>query len=243
MENLLSIQFSWTYLFTMGLFLLALFFALKFIDRLLDKASFLGRWQLPAIRAVRYLLLVYEPLALILVGGIFVLINPVFHGLLLTLLFLSAFTHLRNYVAGRVIQMDHHIDRGSRLRAGDIEGVVLEMGRLGMQIQTKEGLFHLTYARLLTSGYTLISGDEIGGFYQLRISPKEADNKGRHQQQLQQLLVTAPYLDWNHKPEVTVLDDDAQQLEARVLVREENHLYDLMALIREWGYTCVLGEA
>ena len=242
MENLLSVQFSWTYLFTMSLFLLALFFALQFVEQILQRISFPGKWQAPVKRAVRYLLLVYEPLALILAGGIFVLIYPIFHGLLLALVFLSAFTQLRNYIAGRVIQTDHLIDRGSRLRTGAVEGVVLKMGRLGMQVQTKEGLYHLTYSHLLATGYTLISGEEIGGFYQLRISPKENENRTRHQQQLQQLLVTAPYLDWNHKPEITALDDDGRQLEARVLVREESHLHDLIALIREYGYNCVLAE-
>lgn len=242
MEYILSVQFSWTYLLSSILILLGLFFALQFLDRLLERTTFLGRWQRPIHRVVRFLILVFEPLAIIWVGGIFVFINPVFHGLLLALLFLSAFTHLRNYIGGRIVQLDQHIERGSRLRAGQVEGVVLEMNRLGIQLQTKEGLYKLTYGKLLDSGYTIIAGDEIGGFYHLRISPKEMDSKVRHLQILQNLFVTTPYLDWSHKPELTSLDDKDQKLEARVLVREENHLYDLMALIREWGYECSLSE-
>lgn len=242
MENLLSVQFSWGYLLRSILLLLVLYFALQFISRILQRAAFLGRWQTPAQKVVRYLILVFEPLAIIWVGGIFVLINPVFHGLLLALLFLSAFTHLRNYIAGRVIQLDQYIERGSRLRAGTVEGVVLELGRLGLQLQTKEGLYQLTYGKLLDGGYTLLSGDEIGGFYHLKITPKDPEAKTRHLQHLQQLLVTAPYLDWSHKPELTALEEEEQKLEARVLVREENHLHDLMALIREWGYQCVLHD-
>ena len=242
MESLLSLQFSWTYLLTTALGLLALFFALQFLDRMLKRAAFLGSWQDPAQKTVRYLLLIYEPLALILLGGIFVLINPIFHGLLLAILLLTSFTHLRNYIAGRVVQLDHHIDRGSQIRSGDIEGVVLEMGRLGVQIQTKEGLYHLTYVKLLTNGYTLMAGEEIGGFYHLHISPKDEESKVRHLQFLQNSFVTVPYLDWNHKPELTTLDDQANKLQARVLVREESHLYDLITLIKEWGYYCVVRE-
>lgn len=240
--DIFSIQFSWTYLLTNILVLLALFFALQFIDRLLQRAAFLGSWQQPVHRVVRFLILIFEPLAVIWVGGIFVLINPVFHGLLLALLFLSAFIHLRNYVAGRVIQLDPHLERGSRLRAGAVEGVVLELNRLGIQLQTKEGLYQLTYGKLMDIGYTLLAGDEIGGFYQLRIVPKEQDVKIRHLAHLQQLFVTTPYLDWSHRPELTALDENGQVLQARVLVREENHLRDLIALIREWGYECKLSE-
>ncbi|MEZ4994728.1 MAG: hypothetical protein R2824_30195 [Saprospiraceae bacterium] len=240
MEELFAVRFSWTHLFSMALLLLAVFVALRFLDRLLERAAFLGRWQQPAQNTIRYLSLIFEPLALILLLGIFVMINPVFHGLLLILLFLAAFTHLRNYIAGRIIQLDHHLIRGSRLQMQEIEGVVLEMGRLGMQLQTKEGLYHLTYAQLLSRGYTLISGEEIGGFYQLRLSPGEVDGKIRHQQHIQNLLVTTPYLDWSHKPELTPLNDPQQSLEIRVLLREEKHLHDLIALIREWGYDCRL---
>jgi hypothetical protein len=238
MEELLKVHFSWTYLFTMAVLLLALFAALRFLDRLLEKASFLGRWQHPAQNAVRYITLLYEPLALIVLLGIFVMINPMFHGLLLVILFLATFTHLRNYIAGRVIQLDHHLMRGSRVQMGAIEGVVLEMGRLGLQLQTKEGLYHLSYAKLLSQGYTLISGEEIGGFYQLRLKPADAESKIRHQQHIQNLLVTTPYLDWGHKPELTPVDDQQTTMDMRVLLREERHLQDLIALIREWGYDC-----
>lgn len=238
METLLLEQFSWGRLFIAGLILLTVYFILQFIRRLLERAAFMGSWQAPAMRFSRYILLIYEPLALVIIGGIFVLINPIFHGLIMGLLFLAGFPHLRNYLAGRVVQFDHHIDRGSRLRSGAFEGVVLEMGRLGLQLQTNEGLHHLTYARLLAEGYTLISGEEIGGFYQLLIRPREADEKVRHLQHLQNLLLTAPYLDWHHKPELTSGDTEQQTIEARVLVREENHLHDLVELIREWGYHC-----
>lgn len=243
MEELLSVRFSWTYLFTMALVLLAIYAALRFLNQLLERAAFLGNWQGRAQQAIHYITLVYEPLALIVLLGIFVMISPIFHGLLLIILFLTSFTHLRNYVAGRVIQVHHNLTRGSRVQMEDLEGVVLEMGRLGMQLQTKEGLFHLSYTRLLNQGYALISGDEIGGFYQLQLQPKEADTKVRHLQQLQNLLVTTPYLDWSHKPELNQTDDDPQHLHIRVLLREERHLPDLMALIREWGYECRLTDA
>lgn len=243
MEDLLAIRFSWTYLFTMALVLLAFFVALRFLERLLERAAFLGSWQSRMQNTVHYLSLLYEPLALILLLGIFVMISPIFHGLLLLILFLTTFTHLRNYIAGRVIQLDHHLIRGSRVQMDDIEGVVLEMGRLGLQIQTKEGLYHLSYGNLVSQGYTLISGEEIGGFYQLRLSPMGEEDKTRHQQHIQNLLVTTPYLDWSHKPEFSPVHGEQQRLDVRVLLREERHLQDLMALIREWGYECRLTDA
>ena len=240
MEELLSVRFSWGYLLSISLLLLGLFFVLQFTERLLEGTAFLGGWQLRLQNVIRYLKLIYEPLSLIVVGGIFILINPVFHGLLLIIFFLSTFPHLRNYIAGRIIQLDRQIDRGVRLRVDTLEGVVLDMNRLSIQLQTKAGLNKLTYTHLLNTGYTLISGDEIGGFYHLRICPKEANAKTRHLQQLNKLFLTTPFLDWSHRPELNTIDDNGQQIEIRILVREESHLNDLIALIREWGYDCSL---
>ena len=82
---------------------------------------------------------------------------------------------------------------------------------------------------------------EIGGFYHLELSPKDTlDNVSSHRVHLLDLFATAPYVDWHHKPEIFQDDVQENQLEARVLIKEESHLHELVALIKEWGYNCKL---
>jgi len=89
----------------------------------------------------------------------------------------------------------------------------------------------------MTDGYMLLSGEEVGGFYQLNIQPNEPDEKIDYSTQLLDLLTTTPYLDWNHRPQLLPSKDTSKTIKARVVVKEESHLHDLITLIQEWGYS------
>jgi hypothetical protein len=47
------------------------------------------------------------------------------------------------------------------------------------------------------------------------------------------LLASTPYLDMQFKPELSV---SGETIQARVLLKEENHLNALLPLIEDWGY-------
>ena len=44
----------------------------------------------------------------------------------------------------------------------------------------------------------------------------------------------------SHKPELFQDEAVANQIDAKVLIKEESHLHELIALIKEWGYHCKL---
>ena len=170
------------------------------------------------------------------------LINPVFHGLLLALLIFAGFSPIRNYVTGQIVQSNPNIVVGKRIKVEKLKGMISGIGRLNLQLQTREGLHYINYTKLLSEGYTLISGDEVGGLYQLEIRPLQTDTKIDQIEHLMDQLATAPYLDWNHKPELRRSTKEPDQINARLLVREESHLHELAALIGEWGYECKVKE-
>ena len=88
----------------------------------------------------------------------------------------------------------------------------------------------------------MMSGEEIGGFHQLLISPNEPDKKVNYSKRLTDLLASAPYLDRNHKTELKPLGQDTHKFSAKVLVKEDSHLRDLIMLIEESGYSCIIGK-
>jgi hypothetical protein len=242
MQDILQRHYVWGDLLTATIVLLALYFFLQFAHRVLGRAFFLGRFQEPVRRAIHNLRLVYELLVLLVIGGIFVLINPLFHGLLLVLLIFAGFAQIRNYVSGQIVQSNPHVVIGKRIRVDKLKGIIADLGRLNLQLQTREGLHYIGYARLLSEGYTLISGDEVGGLYQLQVRPLDSETNVDHIPLLLDKLASAPYLDWNHKPELRPSPKDPELINARLLVREENHLHELAALIGEWGYECRVKE-
>ena len=232
MEHLLLPRFTWTQLIGIGILLFVLYWGLRMLLRLLESTRFLGRLQPAAVRMLRYLNVVFEPLAILIFLLVFVFINPPLHGLLVGLLLLLGFRQLRNYLSGRLVQNEDNIIVGKVLKTSNLQGIVSKMGRLGLHLQTSDGLHFINYQRLLDDGYTLISGEEVGGFYKLILTPQSSDKQAPP---LRDLLVTTPYVDWQRPPRLhTNGEDDRTTLE--VLLKEEGHLQELIDLIREWGY-------
>lgn len=234
-------QYSWKEFF-MTLTLLAVIYVILYLFQAGSKRlSLAGYFQTKIRQISRKLFLLYEIVALIILVGIFILINPIFHGILTFLLAWTSFDYIKSYVSGRWIALDNIIIEGTELKTKELQGVVSKMGRLKMDFQTNEGLCHIHYDRLLADGYTLVSGDEIGGFYYLEFSPKNTlkDIKN-HRIYLMDLLATAPYIDWNQKPEIFRDDNKSNSIDVRILIKEEDHLHDLMLMVKEWGYDCKL---
>jgi len=176
-------------------------------------------------------------MVLLILSGIFVYINPPFHGILMLMLLIGGYRQIKDYLSGRIVHFDNYISVGKRLKTENTQGIISKMGRLGVKIRTNKGTHFINYSKLMTDGYMLLSGEEVGGFYQLNIQPNEPDEKIDYSTQLMDLLATTPYLDWNHRPQLLPSKDTSKSIKARVVVKEESHLHDLIILIQEWGYS------
>lgn len=228
--------FSWPGFFTLVAFQVGLFFLLQLADRLLAGTGNWGRVMGLIRRFIHYTLLIYEPLAIILIASAFVLINPPFHGLMLALVLMLAFGHLRNYISGRLLLLNPLFAPGRRMSNGDTRGIITNIGRQGISLQTQQGVEVVRYAQLVNHGFTVDPGDEIGGYFNLKISLTDKMLAAEPVQHFQDLLSSAPYLDRKHKPEISTHLIDDKSFQVKVLLQEENHLYELISLIREWGY-------
>ncbi|MEO0776464.1 MAG: hypothetical protein AAF146_07860, partial [Bacteroidota bacterium] len=115
--------------------------------------------------------------------------------------------------------------------------------RLGLHLRSNKGKHFINYSQLFAEGYLLLSGEEIGGFYQINIQPREPEAKVDYARRLADLLTSTPYLDWNHTPEFRSLTEGTYSYQVRISVREEGHLRDLITLIEEeWGCACKISK-
>jgi len=243
------IQFDWGQLgqfdgerfVTIALVLLLIYLLLNLFDGFLASGSFFGRMHDRVQHWVHQLFLIYEPLALLILSVSLVLVSPLFFGLLMLVVILGGLRHLRNYFSGRLVQLDRGIQNGMQIKAGAHQGVISDISRLGLRLKTAKGLEFVTYQQMLTSGYVLSTGNDLGGFYRLTISTAD-ESQTINALKLKDLMTTTPYLDWNHNTVLTPNFDLANQVDARVLVREEHHLQDLLALIKEWGFQCKVSK-
>jgi len=147
-ELLVDGTFSWAGFFSLLALQVGLFFLLRLAHRLLAQSVNWGFVMSWVKTVVNYTLLVYEPLALVLIISAFVLIKPLFHGLILLLILLLAYKHLRNYFSGRLLLLQALLETGRSMTSGVQTGTIASIGRLGITLQTGEGIAFLNYTQL-----------------------------------------------------------------------------------------------
>ena len=231
--------FTWLRFFRIGLLLLAFYFLLKLIKYLIERFAN-DRPRLASFKEViRLLLIGYEPIALILLSVVFIFINPYFHGILWVIGSVFGFNSIRNYMIGRLFQIDTNIEAGKQVKIGNIKGLITKMGNRGIYIQNSEGLHFMGYSKPFNEGYSALSSDEIGGFYDLQIIPDNNNSLTQQLTAIEDLLVTVPYLDIYHQPKLQLVNDKTTTfIKCSILLKENSYLADFEQLINEWGYTC-----
>lgn len=241
MEALMQPYFNWTNLIVVALLLWGGYLLLSYLKRSLQGSTFLGRYQRRTMEVLSVFLLLYEPITVLTLTMIFLFINPFTHGIMILVVILAIFTRIRDYVSGRIIQTSSLLVEGKRMKTAKSTGVISRIGRMGLYLQTGEGLHFVNYSNLLTEGYSLATGKEIGGYYQLHIRPEVLD-EFKPLQFLEDKFVSTPYLDRTFKPELTLNEKNHREILARIAVREDQHLRELLDLLAEWGYPATVAR-
>ncbi len=236
--NITQYKWEWAELFEISIFLVILWFVLLFLKDISERAPWFGRSKDAVQRGMDILVLLFEPLAVLLLLGIFVFIDFWLHGLIVLLILAGGFSHFRNYLSGRIVRFDKKIVVGKSIKSDNTQGIIDTRERLGLRIKTSKGIQFIGHSSLLTNGYMLLADKEIGGFYHLRITPEDNNEIRNHLKYLFDLLVTTPFIDHSFKPEFIETDDKSDVISMQVSVREKTHLSELTNLIKERGYLC-----
>ena len=234
MEQLFEARFSWAFFFTSVLILVGLFFLLRLCLRITQNVNISGRYRSVMIRYLEHAILLFEPLALVILLTIFVLIAPRIHGIIAMIIGVGTIAQIRNYFHGRAILFDQQISLGTPIKTKLAAGRVTDVGRLGIRVRNSEGLYFINYASLLNDGYSLSSEEKIGGYYQLEVIPiEENESKERQLELLRSLLIASPYIDVDNSPSI---EQEGRSFLVRISVRNKEHLNDLIRLMQDRGY-------
>lgn len=236
---------DWTVQFNTWLFLLSVaaagllgFFCLHTLHhRLLPRLSLTVHAKRWWSNRLRQMLLIYEVFLWVVMGSLFVVINFLWHGLIVGLLVLLTFPLLRNYITGRLLCFDRDFEVGKRIIAQNTKGVINHMNRLGIYINTNDGIQYLNYQYLQEQGYSLVTDSQMKEYCDLNITVPPAEQKPTTEQQLLYHLMGSPYLDNQYKP-ILISNQNNEVFQIRVLIRKGNHRKELLSLIQDWGYHC-----
>lgn len=236
MEYLAPISATWWNLLVLALALTGVYLGLGFLERLLDLSNTFRYFRGPVRESLRIARILFEPVAAFLLAFVFALINHVEHGALLILVIIVSFPHLRNYVSGRLLMLENSLQVGDEIDVGSIKGKVQQLGRLGLKLRNPGGLHHLNYQKLFSVGYARTSSANTGEYVTLEISPESTKTGNNDKQRIATVLASAPYVDWHLPPSLVKIGEQEDNFRARVQLKKEAHLKDLVALLKEKGY-------
>jgi|AntRauTorckE5430_2_1112549.scaffolds.fasta_scaffold00236_17 hypothetical protein len=242
MKDFIQPYFTWTNFLLAAIALWGVFWLLRFLRQRMRNGVLFGRYQQPVTDGISTFLLLYEPFTILLLTLVFFFINPIMHGILLLLLGIASFGRIRDYLSGRIILAASLVEEGKRMETLKASGVISRVGRIGLYLQTGDSLQFINYSSLLIKGYTVTTGEEIGGYYQLYISVEGDEPPADALGWLADRFVSTPYLARSFKPELKWADDQANHISARVSVREEQHLRELLELMGEWGFPATIAR-
>ena len=240
MQSIIESPMSWASFIKTVIWLLTIFLLFKGITRWLSLDRF-GKtiWGLRlgeySKSFVRKLLLIYEPVALLIVGTCLFLVDPLGHGPVILLLVVVGYPALKNYINGRILLLSSSLNRATRIQTGLISGDIVKWERLGLFLQTDEGLKHIPYNHLVEHGFTLIAGEQMGHLVEFKVIGKDQDQSSLAK--LKAIISSSPYLDATHKPN---LQEKSGFVSASLILKNEKYLPDLVQVLDEWGWKCEL---
>jgi hypothetical protein len=189
------------------------------------------RWK----NSLRQVMLLYELFFVVVMSSLFILLNPFWDGLIVFFLVLITFPLIRNYLIGRLLCFDRDFGTGKRIIIGDTKGVINHMNRLGIYVNTNNGMQYFNYKQLQTGGFSIVTDSNMEEYCDLNISVPE--EQSTNAQDLLFQLMGVPYLDNGYKP-ILIKSETDQVFRIRVLIRKGNHRSELLQLIEGWGYRC-----
>lgn len=235
-----QLSISWSRWFTLILLLVALYFVVGLLVGILEYSARQGRFLHLLKKGLKIFQVLLEPFGVGVVLMTFALINPLVNGSLLVVILALSYIPLRNYLFGRFFVLNNMFTEGERIKVNGHEGTIQSVDRVGLRLQIQEGVNFVNYYTLINRGFVKLEGDRLESIKSLEIIPQE--NLAHHSlQDLKDKIFTCPYTDWYYQPNISTDDtrEDGQVVyNARLRVSKDQHLQHLMALIKEWGYTC-----
>ncbi len=235
MENF---TLNWTDLWW-GILMVAIVYLIMLIIRfLLRHTFFIGKTGVRPPEKLESFSIIIEPLLLVALLAIFILINPILHGLFILFVSIPSFQLIKNYMNGRIFQFNNQLEKGQHIKVSEESGIVQKLGRLGLTLRTGEGFKFIHYGHLLEEGFTLLKGATVGGFHQIGIRFPEDGKETNHQMKtspLEAKLLDCPYLDWTFKPEIQFAEKHTYLL--KILLIKDQHLEYFLEWLHSNEYT------
>tara|TARA_R100000935_G_C2808038_1_gene153643 strand:+ start:138 stop:851 length:714 start_codon:yes stop_codon:yes gene_type:complete len=149
--------YSWKGLFNLFIGLLALYGIIKIVIYFIENSAKKNLANKQFIFWLRNSLLFYVPVAVLVFILGFISINFITHTILILVIGVFGFPHIRNYLSGILFKSNPIVNEGALIKATNLDGEIKRLMVLGLIVNTEHGEQFINYTNLDEFGFTINS--------------------------------------------------------------------------------------
>lgn len=198
---------TWQGLFSLVILLIALYWLLKLIAYALKQFAKRNITNKKTIVAITKVLIVYKPIATLLILLDFIFINYIIHTIVLVIVGVFAYSQIKNYVNGIFLKLNPLINNGAIINVSQFSGEIKKLLPLGLILNTENGERFINYTTIESGGFAIKSNDNSLLRQTLYL---ETD---KNEQQILDVLFDNPILNYEENPSVKATENNFFKLQ------------------------------
>ncbi|NNL09160.1 MAG: hypothetical protein HKP38_08065 [Croceitalea sp.] len=151
----ISTYYSWDGLLRLLLLLIAVYWALKFIAFIVKRFARRNVTNKKVGLFFDKMLIVYKPVAFVILLLDFISISYITHGMLLVILGVFGYQHIRNYISGLFFKTNPLVDTGVQITTYQYGGEIKKLLPFGLILNTEEGERYVDYQTVEKHGFSV----------------------------------------------------------------------------------------
>jgi hypothetical protein len=158
MENIDTIE-TWRGLLFLTFVLFLVYWVLKGFVFILGKYGKKTITNRSVVRVLKKLLIIFKPFALLVIILDFISINLITHSVLLMIISVFGYKHIKNYLNGTFLKLNPLIDKGALLEYDSHKGEIKKLLPLGIIFSTEKGERYVNYSTIEEKGFAVNSSE------------------------------------------------------------------------------------
>lgn len=198
---------TWQGLFSLVIILIIAYWLLKLITYALNQFAKRNITNKKTIVTLTKVLMLYKPLAAILILLDFIFINYIVHTIILVIIGVFAYSQIKNYVNGIFLKLNPLINVDAIISVSKYTGEIKKLMPLGLILSTENGERFINYSTIESNGFSIKSNDNSLLRQTLYLKTEKT------QEQVLDMLFDNPILNFDENPTIKTAENNLLKLQ------------------------------
>lgn len=198
---------TWQGLFSLVIILIIAYWLLKLITYALNQFAKQNITNKKTIVTLTKVLMLYKPLAAILILLDFIFINYIVHTIILVIIGVFAYSQIKNYVNGIFLKLNPLINVDAIISVSKYTGEIKKLMPLGLILSTENGERFINYSTIESNGFSIKSNDNSLLRQTLYLKTEKT------QEQVLDMLFDNPILNFDENPTIKTAENNLLKLQ------------------------------